>query len=81
VFVTEPLIGTKGFNDLLKTGLLVHLIHSITCLTVTQLLYPLQQRSVCSWLSVHHLGSETTPDKPKKPAVVGLIEIVTTFVS
>jgi hypothetical protein len=31
VFVSEPLIGTKGFNDL-KAGYLVHLIHSITCL-------------------------------------------------
>jgi hypothetical protein len=28
------LIGTKGSNDL-KTGLLVHLIHSITCLIST----------------------------------------------
>jgi hypothetical protein len=58
----------------------VHLIHSITCLLFSTVTTPIFLTTATASLhSVQHLGSDTTPDKPKKHAVVGLIEIVTTL--
>jgi hypothetical protein len=57
-------------------------MHSIACLLfTTPIISSILYNSTALLRSVqrsHHLGSETTPDKPKKRAVVGLIEIVTT---